>query len=104
MTNHHYIKKEDEKIKIDEVVLQPEGETQIDQDLASCCDGAGKPVKQIGEKISLILVFALLVLSVIQSIELYNLRAQITSGQFSTGAAAPAAGSDQGLPAQQGGC
>ena len=61
--------------------------------------------KKAGEKISLILVLALLVLSIIQSAELFNLRDQITKGQFNAASAiAPAAGGSQSLPAQQGGC
>ena len=57
------------------------------------------------QTLSTIIIFILLALSLVQSIELINLRTQIQKGQFSGSAAAPAAaGASQGLPAQQGGC
>lgn len=49
-----------------------------------------------------VFIFALLALSIAQSIELISLKEQIQKGQFGTGA--PAASDTQGLPAQQGGC
>lgn len=57
------------------------------------------------DKISSILIIILLLLSIIQSVELFDLRSKIASGQFLAGAAASSAsGGEQSLPAQQGGC
>lgn len=97
--------KQIEETKIDEIILEAEKEGQ-EKKIQSAADiASGEPVKEIKDKISLVLVFVLLILSMIQSIELYNLRNQIIKGQFISGAsAAPAAGSGQGLPSQQGGC
>lgn len=54
---------------------------------------------------SSVLIFILLALTLLQSIELINLRSQIQKGQFSAeGAPAAPAGGNQGLPTQQGGC
>lgn len=107
MTNKYHNKKENEEVKVDEIILQVEEaankeKKQFAEDTVS--SESSEPVKKIGDKISLVLVFALLLLSIIQSIELFNLRGQILKGQFTGAAPASAAGSSQGLPAQQGGC
>jgi len=98
--------KQIDETKVDEIILESEKEAQ-DAKLNSAKDisynESIESVKKIGEKISLILVFVLLILSIIQSIELFNLRNQIVKSQFSGGSAVPAAGS-QDLPSQQGGC
>lgn len=62
--------------------------------------------KKPGELMGALVVLALLGLSIIQSVELINLRAQLKNGQFGASANtnAPAAGGTQGLPSQQGGC
>lgn len=114
MTSAHHIKKEsgekqevkkNNETKVDEIILKAEeaGEKeklQLNKEAMS-----GGPVNQIGEKISLVLVFILLLVSIIQSVELFNLRNQILKGQFSAvEAAAPASGGSQALPSQQGGC
>lgn len=113
MINQHHIKKEDsakheskknEEIKVDEIILQAEkaGEKEKIR-LAENMD-SGESVKKIGEKISLALVFTLLLLSIVQSIELFSLRSQIAKSQFTISTSTPDAGGAQGLPAQQGGC
>ncbi len=114
MTNKNHDKKEfneEQEIKIigeirpEEEALKFEQALKKDR-LAPIKDaGSGGVIKKAGEKISLVLVFALLLLSIVQSIELFSLRNQIIKGQFTTaGAAAPSAGGSQALPAQQGGC
>lgn len=60
-------------------------------------------VKLTKETGGLIVILVLLALSLIQSVELINLRQQIKSGQFS-GANSGSSGNTQGLPSQQGGC
>lgn len=108
MTNKHNDKKENEDIKVDEIILQAEKDgreekNQLVKESASL--GSADSIKKIGNNVNLVLVFVLLLISIIQSVELFNLRAQILEGQFSAPAsAAPATGGDQGLPSQQGGC
>lgn len=98
------IKQFDES-KVDEIILEAEKEGEEKKQSAEDNVRNGDSIKKTGEKISLILVFVLLLVSIIQSVELFNLREQIVKGRFSAGAsAAPASGGDQGLPAQQGGC
>lgn len=101
------IKQLDES-KVDEIILEAEKEGQEEKKQSAEDINSGQPrdsIKKIGDKISLALVFVLLLLSIIQSVELFNLRNQIEKGQFSPGAAAaPAQGANQGLPSQQGGC
>ncbi len=60
-------------------------------------------IKLTQKSAGVIVVLFLLALSLIQSIELLNLRKQIKSGQFGAGNG-NAAGNTQGLPSQQGGC
>ena len=59
-----------------------------------------------GELIGALIILALLGISLVQSVELINLRNQLKNGQFgaNANASAPATGGAQGLPAQQGGC
>lgn len=93
--------------KVDEIILEAEerGKEEKNQQFKGAVfSGLESSEKNIGDKISLVLIFALLVLSIIQSAELFNLRNQILKGQFSSGTIAPASGAGQGLPAQQGGC
>lgn len=112
MINKYHNKKENnaEEIKIisetkkDEEILKFEQALKEDELALTGNESSGGSIKKAGEKISLILVFALLLLSIVQSIELFNLQAQIAKGQFNTSSSVPAAGSTQGLPAQQGGC
>lgn len=97
--------KQGDNLKVDEIILQAEESGEKEKMRSFNNINSDESVKKIGDKISLVLVLVLLLLSIIQSVELFNLRGQILKGQFTSGApAAPAAGSDQGLPAQQGGC
>lgn len=93
--------------KADDLILEIEKDA-IEEKTRSAreLDGAGsaESVKKIGEKISTVLVLVLLIISIIQSVELYNLRSLIVKGQFTTGTPASTAGSGQSLPSQQGGC
>lgn len=105
MTNTHHIKKENEETKVDEIILQAEKAEQDEKKHLVENSASGKSIKEIGEKISLGLILVLLLVSIIQSYELFNLRSQILKGQFSAvEAAAPATGSNNALPGQQGGC
>lgn len=108
MTNEHHIKKENDKhhenkrsdeTKVDEIILEAEQAAQEEKGHLSDDMVSARSAKKIGEKINMALIFILLAVSIIQSIELLNLRNQIEKGQF----AAPATGGSQ-LPSQQGGC
>lgn len=104
MTNKYRIENENEEIKVDEIILEAEDAGQKEKTNSVQKSVFGESIKKAEDKISLILVFALLVLSIIQSFELFNLRAQIAKGEFSAGAPVSAQDASQGLPSQQGGC
>lgn len=107
---HNQIKESEQEVKIiseikkDEEVLKFEQALKEDKLALVKNETSGGAIKKSGDKISLALVIILLLLSVIQSVELFNLQAQIAKGQFNAAASRPAAGGIQGLPSQQGGC
>lgn len=105
------IKKIDDS-KVDEIVKKNEAQHGVSA-ATTFRQSSGQAKKifpkiKIGIKLTketggLIVVLVLLALSLIQSVELINLRQQIKSGQFG-GASTGSSGNTQGLPSQQGGC
>lgn len=98
--------KKNENLEVDEIILESEEAAQKEK-LKHIKEGSfdGRETKSMGDKISMILILVLLALSIIQSIELISLRAQIKGGQFNPGNASnSSSGPDQSLPSQQGGC
>lgn len=105
------IKKLDDS-RVDEIVKKSEAGHAV-SGAATLQQNSGQAKKifpeiKIGIKLTketggLIVVLILLALSLIQSVELINLRQQIKSGQFG-GANSGSSGNTQGLPGQQGGC
>jgi len=88
--------------KVDEIIKKAE-EAAATHSAETAKVKTSKEIKR-GELIGVLVIFVLLGLSIIQSVELINLRAQLKNGQFGASADTPAAGGTQGLPAQQGGC
>lgn len=110
MTNKHLKKEEDgvyeikkiDDAKVDEIIFEAEREGEADR--AARLNGEEENfLVKFGQSISSSVIVILLVLSLIQSYELINLKKTIQKGQFNgSGSSAPAA--PQSLPAQQGGC
>lgn len=101
-----HVKKIDDS-RVDEMIKEAEKQslTLHTPAEAHISDDKTEHKKNTKQIMGSILIFILLALSLIQSIELINLKAQIQKGQFSSGnASAAPAGTDQGLPTQQGGC
>lgn len=89
--------------KVDQIIKEVEKDSASEHENHTAHKKAATKTK---EMLNLALIFVLLALSLIQSIELINLRTQIQKGQFNpaNNSSAPTTGGSQGLPAQQGGC
>lgn len=102
-----HVKKLDDS-KVDEIIKMADKEELHSHPNPEPENPENNALPNAGSKQTLgtIIIFILLALSLVQSVELINLRTQIQKGQFNAAAAgAPAApGGAQGLPAQQGGC
>ncbi len=110
MTNKH-LKKENDAVyeikkindaKVDEIIFEAEREGEVNRAAHLNSDGESSLVK-FGQSVSSVAIVILLVLSLIQSYELINLKKAIQKGQFN-GSSNSAPAAPQGLPAQQGGC
>lgn len=89
--------------KVDEIIKKAEEAAAMHSAVEAIGEKTSQKIKP-GELTSALIILALLGLSIIQSVELINLRAQLKNGQFGANANTPAADGTQGLPAQQGGC
>jgi ribonuclease HIII len=96
-----HVKKIDDS-KVDEIIKKAE-EAAAPHSVETIKEKTPKKTKR-GELMNAIVILALLGLSIIQSVELINLRSQLKDGQFGGSAGNPATGGDSGLPSQQGGC
>lgn len=105
MIKKDQIKKEIDEVKVDEIILDSEQEVQKEKLESGNMEISGEEKgKSFGEKISLVLIFILLVVSVVQSVELAALYKQVKEGQFNSGAGSNNSSGSQSLPSQQGGC
>ncbi len=110
MTNKHF-KKEDnisyeikqiDNTKVDEIILEAEKENAVVNSEKARENSIGL-FERFRQNAGMFVILVLLILSLIQSVELFNLKKEIQKGQFVGGSSsAPAA--PQELPSQQGGC
>lgn len=109
MDNKNFKKENDEIYEINQTegakidkIISDKTEKSEEQDFNLSANQSGF-LANIRRNISSVAIFILLVLSLIQSFEILNLKKEIEKGQF-TGNASVAPAASQGLPEQQGGC
>lgn len=89
--------------KVDEIIKKAE-EAAATHSAAEAIKEKTSHKRKPGELMNALVILALLGLSIIQSVELINLRAQLKNGQFGGNTNTPATDGGSGLPSQQGGC